>query len=702
MRGGYAPYFSPSTPPDSNVPDGKPFYYTPGETFTFPPPGYSIEIWDADENNTLNGYIPVKKGSRCPTAPTSTDIGCFEDVQFSGVPTVSKYIEDPVHIEVGVYVGHPEKLPACSKHWFPYSGDCAFEDDKYEGIKQMYRCSEYNPTLPGLDWHTKGGSTASAYPGNSDKKLHYPNTHPDAKNCWTKFGFPLASNKMNVTYEHVRDSNGILWTNRTRLTVQFKEDASLLYTNISNPQRIVCLTWKGMLGSTKHAEGEVESTRCWSIIFNVKPTLSVCRDQVDLPPVKSMCGKWSLFKTDGFSDDQKNGDKSEISIAVGQDLMSYIYFEDGNRDLTSNCTVCDKVKISVLANPGLPNNAILDATKGPSDVNMADNAPSREVPIRFNNMQSAASYFQYSRKLTFTPEKESAIKVSSSERNGLRYKVCFQATSETTPFYQNKVVMKSDVVCAFIQVVRPEPRLNTITQLQPGLGDEPLPMLSDLSEPGFSQANLPFIAKVRCPYKWKIDTYELKANHSRLQYESFEDAVVGYRQGQYVPTAKVDPSNPLPKGAMLAPGPNNHYQILSWSPERGMEGRNFTFCLIITDKHLDVGHYRRCTTIHVQKCQVCGLPSDTLHSISMEYKTDWLQLWGANYNISNPNHLGDYEALKLGPLYTTNKEEKISALASRFSMTPTTLIEVNPDLKGKSAVGSGTEVCLVPVICGAL
>lgn len=261
--------------------------------------------------------------------------------------------------------------------------------------------------------------------------------------------------------------------------------------------------------------------------------------------------------------------------------------------------------------------------------------------------------------------------------------------------------MKSDEVCAFIQVVRPEPQLKEITQLQLGLDDEPLPMISDLSEESKRTAGLPFAARVRCPYKWKIDTYELKeADHTGMQYET--DFVAGYRRGQYVPTSKVDPLNPLPKGAMLAPGPHDQYQILSWSPERGMEGQNFTFCLIITDKHLDAGHFRKCTTIHVQKCRVCGLPSDTLHSISMEYKTDWLQLWGANYNVPNPNDLTMYSALKLGPLYTTNKEEKISALASRFSMTPATLVEVNPDLQGNSTVGSGTQVCLVPVICGAL
>ena len=706
--GGYAPYFSASTPPDSNAPDGKPFYYTPGETFTFPPPGYSIEIWDDDANNTLNGYIPVKKGSLCPATVTDADMGCFDPGVEFGVN--GKMVEDPVHIEVGVYIGSHDWNPGSSRWWFPYKSyregtaraDFSYDRDPYESIKQTYRCSEYNPTLPGLEWHKNTGRT---YPGNMDQKLHYPNR--EGSNCWSQFGAPLASDNMTVTYEHVRDADGNPLTNRTRLTVQFKEDASFLETTIPNPQRIICLTWKGMVGSDEDhiRDAGVETTRCWSIIFNVKPKLSVCGDPEEastLGPIKQNCSKLSLFQTD-FSDG-RNGDGTQLSVPVGQDFMSYVYFEDGNRDLTSNCTMCDTVEISVIADPGLPNKARLDSTKGPLDVNSAANAPSREVPVQFMGMQSVASYFQYSRKFSFKPDEGSALKVSSSEdpsseRNGLRYKVCFEATSKTTSFYQGVLEMKSDRVCAYIQVVRPEPELSTVTQMQLGLDNEPLPMIRGLPGPDGND-NLPFVARVRCPYKWKIHTYEKKAETDGIQYET--DFIAGYKRDQYVPIAKVDPENPLPKGAVLMPDPNSDHQILSWSPERGMEGHRFNFCLIITDRHVAAGSHRQCTSILVQKCQVCGLPSETLHSISMEYKTDWLQLWGANYNISNPNKLEDYRTLRLGPLYSTSKEEKISAIASRFSMTPATLIEVNPDLKGKATVEAGTKVCLVPVICGTV
>lgn len=705
-RGGYAPYFSPSTPPDSNAHNGKPFYYTPGEHFTFPPPGLAIEIWDDDANNTLNGYIPVRKeGDACPDSVTDTHMGCFEKVEF-GVN--GKYVEDPVHVEVGVYIGSHDWNPGSSRWWFPYKSfregtaraDFSYANDKFENIKQKYRCSEYNPTLPGLDWHTENDRK---YPGNPDQSLHYPNPDPGATNCWTEFESPLASDKLNVTYEHVKDADGNPMTNRTRLTVQFKEDASFLDTNIPNPQRIICLTWKGMIGSKLHIPNGVETTRCWSIIFNVRPKLATCGDPDEfstLGPDTNNCSRLSLFRTDS-----EDGDESELSVAVGQDFMSYVYFEDGNRDLTRNCTTCDTVEISVAADPGLPNNAALDKTKGPLDLSSAANAPSREVPLFFQGMQTEASYFQYSRKFSFKPDEGSAMKVGSSERNGLRYKVCFEATSKTTSFYQGTIEMKSREVCAYIQVVRPEPKLSAVTQMQIGLDDEPLPMVSvammkDVQDGIVSAEGLPFVARVRCPYKWKIHTYEQKATypHAGLQYETEYKA--GYKKDQYIPVAKEDPEHRLPKGAKLMQDPNSDHQILAWSPERGMEGKRFNFCLIITDKHTSVGSYRKCTSILVQKCEVCGLPSDTLHSISMEYKTDWLQLWGANYNISNPNHLKDYRALKLGPLYTTNKMEKISSLAMRFSMTPTTLIEVNPDLKGHSTVENGTQVCLVPVICG--
>ena len=41
----------------------------------------------------------------------------------------------------------------------------------------------------------------------------------------------------------------------------------------------------------------------------------------------------------------------------------------------------------------------------------------------------------------------------------------------------------------------------------------------------------------------------------------------------------------------------------------------------------------------VAKCQTCVKAGDTLLSLAQDYKTDWLQLWGANVNVGNPNKL---------------------------------------------------------------
>ena len=141
------------------------------------------------------------------------------------------------------------------------------------------------------------------------------------------------------------------------------------------------------------------------------------------------------------------------------------------------------------------------------------------------------------------------------------------------------------------------------------------------------------------------------------------------------------------------------YQILSWSPVRGLEAKTFRFCLLISELHIKEGSHRQCTNIYVQKCTVCGKPSDTLLSISMEYKTDWLQLWGANYNVSNPNNLKNYIRLKLGPMYVVTKDEDTKILASRFSMTTEALMAINPDLLGNTSLVAGTQVCLMPRIC---
>jgi hypothetical protein len=254
----------------------------------------------------------------------------------------------------------------------------------------------------------------------------------------------------------------------------------------------------------------------------------------------------------------------------------------------------------------------------------------------------------------------------------------------------------SNTVCAYIQVVRPEPVLPQVAQLQPYV-DQPLPMTAG------SYSGLPFEALVRCPYKWKIAGYDKKSDQAaegngNLRYQT--GLTAGYDRQVYHIIARTDPEKPLPKGAKLMHEPGSAYQILSWSPERGMEGHDFPFCLLITDHLVAEGMQRMCTTVRVLKCEVCGLPSDTMNSIALEYKTDWLQLWGANSKVMNPNNLQNFLKLQLGPLHTLNRDEKVETLASRFSMTASGLLEVNPDLKGGSVIKKGTQVCLIPRICG--
>ena len=815
-RGGKPPYFSPSTPLDSSAPGGRPFFYTPGENYTFPPPGYSIEIWDDDESGTLNGYIPLKKESQCPTegTPGSTGWDCTNgNVQCDnrkgcwdsfGIEYFAnqKYVEDPVHVEVGAYIGSHEWDPGTSRWWFPYKNSkdgtwsgAYYDQDPLEDIKQKYRCSEYNPTLPGLDWHKPTGG--NSYPGGLDQKLHFPNSHEQAKECWDQYKVgsrPLASSKLNVSYTHVTE-NGIVYTNRTRLSIQWTEDESWLDADIPNPQRIICLTWKGMIGTNRHmpsasmTEAErtrirgIEKSRCWSVIFNVRPKLSVCAsvDSVaNMRPDPQKCGKSSLFKTN-FDNLNTDGDLSIVPVAVGQELKSYVYFEDGNSDFTTNCSMCDDVTISVLSNPGIPNSARLGATKGRHDVNNASDAPSRLVPVFLNGEVSAASYYQFSRRFEFKPDEKSATKVfEKNERNGLKYKMCFVARSTTTTFYPpGTLTQSSKEYCAFIQVVRPELDLHGLSQLQSGVGDEVLPMVApnldnvpslglkwlkmghtepvrgrhlenaelqealrdktefsqkewnsfgveDLHIDDFVESNgiffrpdrfhasfdhnsLPFKARVNCPYKWKVEVVDKKdeiipaeAIGEDASFRFLSESQSGYQKGVYKPRAKVDPENPLPKGAVLSPyDEDKKHQILSWSPERGSEGQSFTFCLWISEAVIDEGRYLRCTNITVQKCEVCGRPSDTLHSISMEYGTDWLQLWGANHDIENPNSLNDYVPLKLGPMYTLNKRQDLETLASRFSMTSSDLRRVNPDLHGQNDLAADTTVCLIPRICGS-
>jgi hypothetical protein len=373
----------------------------------------------------------------------------------------------------------------------------------------------------------------------------------------------------------------------------------------------------------------------------------------------------------------------------------------------------------VLSDPGLPNGASIGPIRGGPDFTGGELGVSDVVQ---SPGSSDLVRYVYSKSITFTPTAQDAIQVGDSEESGIVYPICFQGASRANA---SGAVVFGERVCTRIKVVRPEPQ-HTVEVTCPSCTS---PLVT--SE---------FTAMVRCPYKWNILMYERKDFDPSYMmdgeiYPSAPFEVSGYKSGAYAPRAEPDPHNPLPAGAVLMqPHPHIHCrsdnaqtpvarspsepeprcepiyrgnfytQELTWTPPRGMESSTVMVCFRISGAAgMDtsvVQPKRICSKVTVSKCRVCTLPGDTLQSIAKDYRTDWLQLWGANVLVENPNNLKDYGYITIGPTYRVSKKsEPANIVAGTFGMTMDGLVELNPDLKGVVTLQQGTDVCILPPVC---
>lgn len=174
----------------------------------------------------------------------------------------------------------------------------------------------------------------------------------------------------------------------------------------------------------------------------------------------------------------------------------------------------------------------------------------------------------------------------------------------------------------------------------------------------------------------------------------------------------------LPQGATLTHIPNEAkgegedpktmYKInFCWKPVRGQEARTYRTCYSSRDEYHIDGPDRttRCVKVEVVRCKYCTQPGETLLNIAVDYNTDWLQLWGANVDVKNPDHLYDYQLLNVGPVYHVRAGDSLDALAARFHTTPDEILSVNPDVDGIDGNGGdheldvGQALCIMPGIC---
>lgn len=638
--------FSAATPPDGAV-----FYYTPGDLFVFPPPGAVVEVEDPELNGTaLGSIVPFSP----TTGNTAQTLVAAVDETFRAGPIASIYR--------GTYIGAADLYPGRPDSFRPAIPPR--NEDEYWPTKRHWACHEWG----GYD----------------------PSEESIGVNCANQ---GIVFKPADVMWTPVMDiGSGKPLTNRTRFTYSFQEDAAVSgLWKAPNAHRTICIqaAVAGGINPNLMVSGvlRTDHIRCWSIIFDQAPSIASCTPPLPLPMTVDMatCCKRAL----------KSG--GTVKVAVGQTFTGIVYFEDLNRDLTVNCTGCNDVTIHVLSNPGLPNGAQINETKGRFDVDYSAGAPSRLVRIKSGVTETPQVYYVYSRSFSFTPTLSDAMVVNPTDpTKGIMYPICFQASSKSMGTPNTEIL--SEIICTNIQVILPAPSLFSAVQQRPLMGSI-LPFYRQSDHSALFEGDNS--VRVRCPYQWVIQTKDTQ--NDPAEFGKFDTPTnAGYQQGHYNAVLSPDPMNPLPMGAELVPHDSVNFinsHILSWTPDRGMEGHTFSFCLRVGDAAIHTNSFLACSDLMVKKCEVCTEAGDTLHSVALDYQTDWLQLWGANPLVAAPNMLGQYSVLNLGPTFTTNRDESASVLSSRFSMTVDGLMSVNPDLRGKTMLESGTDVCIVPRIC---
>jgi len=355
------------------------------------------------------------------------------------------------------------------------------------------------------------------------------------------------------------------------------------------------------------------------------------------------------------------------------------------------------------------------------------------------NQFGISSVYLYSRLLEFKP---------SVIQAGLTYTMCIAATeihkgkklsaNLTCPLKNNAEPIDkcaeggrlSSQQCFKLQVVHPDVRMVELNSEAGPFGD------ATAVSP---ETAVNVMVRVQCDYKWTLQLYEALDFDPAQARDKNKANVARFQRGIYSFTASAHSEYGLPKGAEIsaprkipvcfdktqdsctpAEKAMDGYFItevdVTWRPPRGSESEVTTTCLRLHEQQLpSLRSVLRCARFEVLKCQVCVQNGDTLVSLARDYRTDWLQLWGANTHIGNPNRLanpGEQEVITLGPTHAIDKPVKLSLLAKRFRTTTGKLLELNPDmaahfdshddprvLASDPMVPVSTQVCLMPDIC---
>jgi len=150
-------------------------------------------------------------------------------------------------------------------------------------------------------------------------------------------------------------------------------------------------------------------------------------------------------------------------------------------------------------------------------------------------------------------------------------------------------------------------------------------------------------------------------------------------------------------------------RVFQWTPSRGQErngpsadpsgfGGTYDVCFKASDVY-GMSSDHGCFTVNVVKCKYCPVAGDSLQSIAKDFGTDWLQLYGANPSIENPDSLSA-DQINLGPVYRSRQHDTLRSVARRYGTTVETILLANPDMSpSEGTLPIDSPVCVFPGVC---
>mmetsp|Transcript_37176 Transcript_37176/g.87170 ORF Transcript_37176/g.87170 Transcript_37176/m.87170 type:complete len:710 (+) Transcript_37176:46-2175(+) len=154
-------------------------------------------------------------------------------------------------------------------------------------------------------------------------------------------------------------------------------------------------------------------------------------------------------------------------------------------------------------------------------------------------------------------------------------------------------------------------------------------------------------------------------------------------------------------------------RVVRWTPLEAQAGMTYTLCFhaIATVPANNASALAtaireaetRCFFVEVERCRYCAKPGDSLQSIAKNFRTDWIQLWGANAASGlGADALEAGRPISLGAVHIVPEPILFKEVAKLFATTEERLRLANPDVPREQMwAGAGQALCVLPGVCDA-